>query len=128
GARDARDALDRQPAEEEAGGLSVARRFDSGAAARELRRDLGLDGQADDAAQAAVLQRVVLRIQVLLRAPRGRRAPRPDHDEEGSQERRIRGFLAALPDPPPNGATPAGPPSRRAPKSPRRPEGSRNSR
>ncbi len=75
--------------EEEAGGLPPRARLDPGAPARELRRDLGLDGQADDAAQAAVLQRVVLRLQVLLGASRGRAAARHPHDEEGRQERRV---------------------------------------
>jgi hypothetical protein len=73
----------RGPGQEGERGLPPDGRRHAGAGPREQGRALGLDDQADDAAQEALLQRGLLRLLDLLRAARGRRAQQPDQAEEG---------------------------------------------
>jgi uncharacterized protein (TIGR00288 family) len=76
---------------QEAGrGVQAPDRFDQGADAREQRDPLGLDDQADDAAQEADLQRGVLRLQHLQRPARGCAEERHHQDQEGREERVLR--------------------------------------
>ena len=74
---------------EEPRGLRAPHRLDAGAQAREQGSPLGLDGQADDAAQEPELLGVVLRLPRLLRAPRVGPEAEGHHAEARRQERLV---------------------------------------
>ena len=72
--------------QEDRRGLQLDDRIHPGARPRKQGRALGLDDQADDAAQEALLQRGLLRLQHLLGAAGGRRA---QADPAGEAPRRL---------------------------------------